>query len=222
MATRPPHEAPSSTAVSSSRRSILTYQPQFGRVARRAWIVTVIDWLLTLSPNPEDQGEKERQDDALGQGRREGAGQQGTEQAAADRGDQPGEAIAKHPRRRGPAHLGHAKADGLEDLVHPLAFGDVEDVAGERADIDDAGHVLLLIHDRDGEQPVPDEELAGVEDAGRVRDGDDAAHHDIAKRSLQFGGEQAARGDHAHQTVLVIDDVEVDDPFAEVAAADGT
>ena len=53
-----PQPVPSSRAVPASRRNARTYQPKLGCVARKAWIVTVMDWMLTLSPSPRTSARK--------------------------------------------------------------------------------------------------------------------------------------------------------------------
>ena len=54
---------PSSSAVANSRRNARAYHASVGRVARSAWIVTVIDWMLTLSSSSLRL--LEQRDDAL-------------------------------------------------------------------------------------------------------------------------------------------------------------
>jgi hypothetical protein len=56
------------------------------------------------------------------------------------------------------------------------------------------------------------EELAGVEHGGRFRNRDGVAHHDVPHRPIRRVQQQAPRRHDPLQAVLLVDDVEVNDP----------
>jgi hypothetical protein len=67
---------------------------------------------------------------------------------------------------------------------------------------------------------VEDEGFTGFHESGSGGDGDDLAEHDIAEFDVEGGGEEAASGEDAKEARVGIDDVEVEDLFAEALDAD--
>ena len=63
---------------------------------------------------------------------------------------------------------------------------------------------------------MQNELLAGIEQSGCGRERDHVAHHHVRHRSLGRVQQHTADGQHALETILAIDDVEVDDPAPDL------
>ena len=89
-------------------------------------------------PKAEDEGEEEGEDDGFGEGNFVGAGQECTDGAAANGGNEPGKAKAERAQWRGVADLIDVEAEGFEGIVAGLFIRQFKDFFGEETDIDDA------------------------------------------------------------------------------------
>jgi hypothetical protein len=76
--------------------------------------------------------------------------------------------------------------------------------------VDHPDQAVLVVHDGEGQQPVQDEELAGVQHRSVHREGDDLANHDVGDRRLQGAQQQPGGRNDAFEPAVTIDNVEVD------------
>src|SRR5262249_15637700 len=139
------------------------------------------------------------------------ARQEGGQDATADVGQQPREALAEGHERAALLGPGQVDADQLEQVVAALAAVDVGQLFGVEVHVHQTQDTALLVHHREGEQLVQDEELARLQDGGGPGDGDDLAHHDFSDRRLGRAEQQATGGHDTPEPAVVVGDVEVDD-----------
>ena len=65
------------------------------------------------------------------------------------------------------------RTSGVDQPADRRGAVEVGQLLGVQVDVHDAEEAVVGVHDREGEQAVLDEELAGVEDRGRGGQGDD-------------------------------------------------
>src|SRR6266850_7162609 len=114
------------------------------------------------------------------------------------------------------------KSQDFEDIVANwrgrtmsiFAFARLQNFISKKARVDNADDMAVFVDHWEGEKFVEHEKLAGIEDGGARGNGDDAFHHDVAKRALERGGQQATRGQHADQTFVGIDRKKIDHALA--------
>ncbi len=104
-------------------------------------------------------------------------------------------------------------ADDLEDVITDFVAAASEFV-GVEIDVDDADELSLGIDDRQREEPVKAEELAGFQHRGIERHGDDRFHHDVANQSLRGVQQQSPSRHDAEKFALGSGNVEVNDAAA--------
>ena len=80
--------------------------------------------------------------------------------------------------------LGQVDADQLEEVVVPLPPTKVEPFLGVQIHVHQPKEAALLVHDRESQQPVQGEELAGIEHRRRVRERDHLPDHNFRQRRL--------------------------------------
>jgi hypothetical protein len=102
--------------------------------------------------------------------------------------------------------------DQLKKVVEVFVTVEISQFVGVEIDIDDAEHPPLRVDDREGEQPMEEEKLAGIQHGCRTGDRHHPLHHDVSDQSLLIREQQLPGGDHAYQLVVLIEHVEIDDP----------
>ena len=69
-----------------------------------------------------------------------------------------------------------------------LLFSFTQNFLSKQADVDDTDDMAVLVNHREGEKFVEDEKLAGIENRGGRRNGNDTADHDVAQRAVERCG----------------------------------
>lgn len=67
---------------------------------------------------------------------------------------------------------------------------------------------------------MTDQQLAGVENGRAVRQRDDGRIHQFHQLGVQWRREQTAAGQHADQTLFIVDHIEIDDALTQTLGAD--
>ena len=101
----------------------------------------------------------------------------------------------------------------------PAWLRQVDHFLREQTHVHHAAQPPLVIDDREGEKSVKEKELARFLDRGRCRDRLNAAIHQFRQRSVERRREQCWRRYHADEPALVIDDVKINDFFADALPA---
>lgn len=83
-----------------------------------------------------------------------------------------------------------------------------------------AAQALLLVHHRQSQEAVTDQQLTGVENGRAVGQRDDGRIHQLDQLGVQWRREQTAAGQHADQTLFIVDHIEIDDALAQTLGAD--
>ncbi len=169
------------------------------------------DWILTLSARDKTTGMNIASTMTSLRTCRNMAATAAQASPADDIAEQPGEAPAEGRRDRRPRTLRQPHADELEDVFVLFLPHQVGNLLRVQFHVQHAEDAPLRVDHGQGQQAVQNEELAGVRERRRRRQGDDLPHHDVGQRRLGRIQQQAPCGDHALEAVLGIDHVEVDD-----------
>src|SRR5690606_28710996 len=96
----------------------------------------------------------------------------------------------------------------------------VADLIGVQFDIHNTNQVPIAIDNGECQKTVQDEEFASLENRGGIRDSDEVLHHDVPKQTCGGIQQQSPNGDNAHESILFVDDVEIDNPALHRVFAD--
>ena len=86
------------------------------------------------------------------------------------------------------------KTKGFEQCIGLIALAQIRVFLIEQGDIHQAAQALLLVHHRQCQETMPNQQLAGIENGGVIGQCDDGAIHQLAQPGFQWCGKQTAAG----------------------------
>ena len=225
-ATINPQAKPMRSAVALSRRRFWRNQLRVGACTCNAWIVSVMDCMLTLSFKPSTIVRKNATTRLLASVYSNAPARNAQAVPAATVVSSHGKTITKNAPGRRAANLREPNTERFENIfvrrrrMVLLAFTRFQHLFRKQTDIDDADDPPFFIDDRKREKFVEHKKFACFQNRRTRGNGDDSADHDFVEPFFQRRREQTARRQNADKFFVGIDGEEINNALAYALAPD--